>query len=617
MAILNRASLIVATCRGGSVIEMAMDNLNQSGASLVTDQGAGPTDSAEGSSDANRSAPEQAPAQDFSKILESYEKEAAIEEGQVVVGTVVDISEQNVIVDIGYKCEGVVPRQELLDYQGNLSVKPGDRIEVFIRSLEDRDGYALLSRAEAQRIKSWDQIRRSYQDQQTITAYVKERIKGGLKVDLGGVEAFLPGSQIDLRPVHNPESYVGQTIEVRVIKLNRRRNNVVVSRKAVLEEIANKKKAEILSQIEEGIIMEGTIKSLTDYGAFIDLGGVDGLLHITDMSWGRIKSPSELFKVGDQVQVKVLKFDREKERISLGYKQLLPDPWDTAAERYPKGSRARGRVVSTTDYGAFVELEPGIEGLVHVTEMVWSRRLRHPSKIVSVGQEVEVVVLDIDTKNRRISLGMKQTTPDPWETIAERYHVGSRVTGKVRSLTTFGAFVEIEDGIDGLVHVSDISWTKRIKHPADVLKKGQQVEAIITNIDTERRRLSLSMKDLEPNAWDRFFSSHRVGDVVKGKVARFASFGAFIELEGGIEGLCHISELSDERVEKPEEAVKIGQVLQFRILKLDPEQKKIGLSARAVGRENDPEDVRNYQDTSIATLGDVAKLLKPEEKKED
>jgi small subunit ribosomal protein S1 len=607
----------LVSCRGGSIIEMAMDNLNQSGASLVTDQGAGPTDSTGGSSDAQSEATEQAPAQDFSKILESYEREAAIEEGQVVVGTILDVSDQNIIVDIGYKCEGVVPRQELLDYKGNLSVKPGDRIEVLIRSLEERDGYALLSRAEAQKIKSWDQIRRSYQNQETITGYVKERIKGGLKVDLGGVEAFLPGSQIDLRPVHNPETYVGQTIEVRVIKLNRRRNNVVVSRKAVLEEITNKKKAQILSQIEEGVIMEGTIKSLTDYGAFIDLGGVDGLLHITDMSWGRIKSPSELFKVGDQVQVKVLKFDREKERISLGYKQLLPDPWDTVAERYPKGSRARGRVVSTTDYGAFIELEPGIEGLVHVTEMVWSRRLRHPSKIVSVGQEVEVVVLDIDTKNRRISLGMKQTTPDPWETIAERYHVGSRVTGKVRSLTTFGAFVEIEDGIDGLVHISDISWTKRIKHPADVLRKGQQVEAIITNIDTERRRLSLSMKDLEPNAWGRFFSSHRVGDVVKGKVARFASFGAFIELEDGIEGLCHISELSDERVEKPEDAVKIGQVLQFRILKLDPEQKKIGLSARAVGRENDPEDVRNYQDTSIATLGDVAKLLKPEEKKED
>ncbi|HEY7914539.1 MAG TPA: S1 RNA-binding domain-containing protein, partial [Blastocatellia bacterium] len=373
---------------------------------------------------------------------------------------------------------------------------------------------------------------------------------------------------------------------------------------------------------EEGVIMEGVVKNITDYGAFVDLGGIDGLLHIIDMSWGRINSPHDILKVGDTVQVKVLKFDRDKERISLGYKQLMPDPWQSVAERFPRGSKVHGKVVSLTDYGAFIEIEPGIEGLVHVSEMTWSKRLKHPSKILSIGQDVEAIVLEVDPNNRRISLGVKQASPDPWETLPERYHVGSRVSGKVRSLTDFGAFVEIEDGIDGLVHVSDISWTKRVKHPSDVLKKGQQVDAVITNIDLENRRLSLSIKDLEPNAWDRFFETHRLGDVVKGKVVRFANFGAFVEIEEGIEGLCHVSELSDERVEKPEDAVKVGQVLPFKILKLDPGQKKIGLSARAVGKENDPEDVRTYQETGggMATLGDMFRNLRAgisDEKKEE
>jgi small subunit ribosomal protein S1 len=385
----------------------------------------------------------------------------------------------------------------------------------------------------------------------------------------------------------------------------------VVSRKAVLEEEVGKKKSETLANIEEGVVMEGSVKNITDYGAFIDLGGIDGLLHIIDMSWGRIQSPNDVVKVGDTIQVKVLKFDREKERISLGYKQLLPDPWQSVAERFPQTSKVQGKVVSLTDYGAFIEIESGVEGLVHVTEMTWSKRLKHPSKLLSIGQEVEAVVLEVDPHNRRVSLGIKQVSQDPWETLPERYHIGSRVSGKVRSLTDFGAFVEIEDGIDGLVHVSDISWTKRVKHPSDVLKKGQQVDAVITNIDVDNRRLSLSIKDLEPNAWDRFFETHKLGDLVKGKVVRFANFGAFIEIEEGIEGLCHVSELSDERVEKPEDAVKIGQVLQFKILKLDPSQKKIGLSARAVGKENDPEDVRHYQDagSGMATLGDIANLL--------
>jgi small subunit ribosomal protein S1 len=551
--------------------------------------------------------------QDFSAMLENYEKESAAsrQEGEIVRGMVVGISDQNVLVDIGYKSEGVVAREEFLDHHGNLTVKRGDEVDVLIKSLENQDGYAILSRAAAMQVQSWERLRHAHQMHETIKGRVVERIKGGLNVDLDGVPAFLPGSQIDIRPVRNLEGFLRQEIEVRVIKLNRKRGNVVVSRKAVLEEVSGKKKAETLANIEEGVVLEGTVKNITDYGAFIDLGGIDGLLHIIDMSWGRIQSPNDIIKVGDEIQVKVLKFDREKERISLGYKQLLPDPWQSVAERFPKDSHVRGKVVSLTDYGAFIEIEPGVEGLVHVTEMTWSKRLKHPSKLLSIGQDVEAVVLEADPHSRRISLGLKQVSPDPWETLPVRYHIGSRVTGKVRSLTDFGAFVEIEDGIDGLVHVSDISWTKRIKHPSDVLKKGQQVDAVITNIDVDGRRLSLSIKDLEPNAWDRFFDTHKLGDVIKGRAVRFANFGAFIEIEEGIEGLCHVSELSDSRVEKPEDAVKIGQVMPFKILKLDPSQKKIGLSARAVGKENDPEDVRSYHETGsgMATLGDIANLL--------
>jgi small subunit ribosomal protein S1 len=546
-------------------------------------------------------------------MLEQHEKKtaAATQEGEIVRGVVVGISDQNVLIDIGYKSEGIVAREEFHDRGGNLTVQRGDEVDVLIKSLENQDGYAVLSRADAVRVQSWERLRRASQTHDTIKARVLDRIKGGLRVDVEGVSAFLPGSQVDVRPIRNLESFINREIEVRVIKLNRKRGNVVVSRKAVLEEAHNQKKAETLADIEEGVVMEGAVKNITDYGAFIDLGGIDGLLHIIDMSWGRIQSPTEVLKVGDTVQVKVLKFDREKERISLGYKQLLPDPWQSVAERFPVGSHISGKVVSLTDYGAFIEIEPGVEGLVHVSEMTWSKRLKHPSKLLSIGQQVEAVVLEVDRDNRRIGLGIKQTSVDPWETLPARYHVGSHVAGKVRSLTDFGAFVEIEDGIDGLVHVSDISWTKRIKHPSDVLKKGQQVDAVITNIDVDGRRLSLSIKDLEPNAWDRFFETHQLGVVVNGRVVRFASFGAFVEIEEGIEGLCHVSELSDERVEKPENAVKIGQVLPFKILKLDPAQKKIGLSARAVGKESDPGDVRTYHETGggMATLGDIANLM--------
>jgi small subunit ribosomal protein S1 len=547
--------------------------------------------------------------EDFGKILAEHEQShrSEISEGEVVKGRVVKISDQNVIIDVGFKSEGIVAISEFKDGE-QITINPGDEVDVYVKQLENSEGYVELSRADAVRMQSWEQIEQAYKSGANIIARVTDRIKGGLRVDVGGIQAFLPGSQVDVRPVRNLDSFRNKEIEVRVLKVNKKRGNIVLSRKIVLEEMINGKKSETLKNLEEGIIVEGQVKNITEYGAFIDLGGLDGLLHITDMSWGRIQNPNELFKVGENIQVKVLKFDRDKERVSLGYKQLIPDPWATTVERFPIGSRVKGKVVSITDYGAFIEIEPGVEGLVHVSEMTWSKRVKHPSKLLSVGQEVEAQVLEVDSNNRRISLGIKQIEPNPWETLPERYGVGTRVKGRVRNLTDFGAFIEIEDGIDGLVHVSDISWTKRIKHPSEALKKNQEVEAIITAIDVDNRRLSLSIKDLEPNAWDKFFDSHHLGDLVTGKVTRFANFGAFVELEDGIEGLCHVSELSENHVDKPEDAVKQGQTLQFKILKMDREARKIGLSARAVGKDEPILDVRNYTsgDSGMARLFEVA-----------
>lgn len=553
---------------------------------------------------------------DFGKILAAHEKahSSEINENEVVKGRVVKITDQVVVIDVGYKSEGIVPLAEFKDGD-KITVQPGEEIDVFVKQLENNEGYVELSRADALRLQTWDQIERASKEGTNVIGRVTDRIKGGLRVDIGGIQAFLPGSQVDVRPVRNLDSFRNKEIEVRVIKVNKKRGNIVLSRKTVLEEVINGKKNETLRNLEEGIVVEGQVKNITEYGAFIDLGGIDGLLHITDMSWGRIQNPSELFRVGENIQVKILKFDRDKERVSLGYKQLIPDPWATTVERYAIGTRVKGKVASVTDYGAFIELEPGVEGLVHVTEMSWSKRVKHPSKLVGPGQEVEAVVLEVDQNNRRISLGLKQIEPNPWDTIAARYGIGTRVKGRVRNLTDFGAFVEIEDGIDGLVHVSDISWTKRIKHPSEALKKNQEVEAIITAIDIEGRRLSLSIKDLEPNAWDRFFDTHRLGDVVTGKVTRFANFGAFVELEDGIEGLCHVSELSEQHIDKPEDAIKIGQKQQFKILKMDREARKIGLSARAVGKDEPIIDVRTYSsgDSGMAGLFEVADYNKGNE----
>lgn len=559
---------------------------------------------------------------DFGMLLDQFEQEqASLQEGEVVSGTVVGISDRGVVIDFGYKSEGIVNPAEFTE-NGVLTVKPGDEVEVLVKSMETSDGLPVLSRADAVRMKAWDDLEKAYRDGTSIKGRVTERIKGGLRVDIDGIAAFLPGSQVDVRPVRNLDSLRNQEIDAKVIKLNRKRSNVVLSRKAVLEAQNAGRKDQTLQQIEEDIVVEGQIKNLTDYGAFVDLGGVDGLLHVTDMSWGRVQNPGELFHVGDTVQVKVLKFDRERERVSLGYKQLLPDPWSSAEERFPVGTRMTGRVASVADYGAFVELEAGVEGLVHVSEMSWSKRVKHPSKIVNPGDIVEVEVLNVDPKARRISLGMKQVQENPWQTLHERYQVGTRVHGRVRNLTDFGAFIEIEDGVDGLVHVSDISWSRRIKHPSEALKKGQEIDAVITSIDTENRRLSLSIKDLEPNAWEKFVNEHKPGDVVRGKIARFANFGAFVELDDNLEGLCHISELSEERVAKPEDVVQLGQEMEFKILRIDPETRKIGLSARAVGKDEPIVDAKIYSSEAgggMASLGELADFglgkSEPEEEK--
>ncbi len=543
---------------------------------------------------------------DYDSLLQAYNYSFKnLEEGEVITGTVIKVTESTVIIDVGFKSEGVIPLDEFRDEKGVINVKPGDKVDVLLESTEDRDGYVVLSREKAERMKIWDFIEKAYQDQSVVTGRVIERIKGGLAVDIG-VRAFLPGSQVDLHPVRNLDSLRGAELRMRVIKVNKRRGNIVLSRKAVLEEEYYKAKEETLRNLEEGKEVTGVVKNITDYGAFVDLGGIDGLLHITDMSWGRVNHPSDLFKVGDEIKVKVLKFDRLEEKVSLGYKQLSEDPWFSAATRYPRGARVKAKVVSLTDYGAFVELEEGIEGLIHISEMTWNKRIKHPSKILSIGSEVEAAVLELDPENRRISLGLKQTEPNPWDTIEEKYAINSIVTGKVRNLTDFGAFIEVEEGVDGLVHVSDLSWTKKVKHPSEVLKKGQDVTAVVLNVDAENQRLSLGIKQLEPDKWEEFFSQHQIGDIVHGKIVRLTSFGAFVELTEGIEGLCHVSELDEKRVEDPETQFQVGQELDLKIIKMNLLERKIGLSVRALKEDSDSDRTWTYTpEVGTASIGDL------------
>ncbi len=536
--------------------------------------------------------------EDFASALETFEQEqaqteAALNEEQIVTGTVLKVTPQYVVVDIGYKSEGVVQVAEFQDHEGNVTVQRGDEIAVMREPGHTEEGYIHLSHEKAQRLKAWDEIEKAFNDKASVKARVIDRIKGGLTVDILGARAFLPGSQVDLRPVRNLDGLKGHEIDVRIIKLNKKRGNIVASRKQLLEEDQSEKRAKTLEQLHEDAILTGTVKNLTDYGAFVDLGGIDGLLHITDMSWGRLTHPRDLVQVGDQIQVKVLKFDRDKQRVSLGFKQLTPDPWLDASERYPVGAHVTGRVISVTDYGAFIELEQGIEGLVHVSEMTWSKRMKHPSKLVNVGDQVEAVVLNVNPTERRISLGLKQLESNPWESLHEKFPVGAIVEGKVRNLTDFGAFIEIEDGIDGLVHVSNLSWTKRVKHPSEVLKKGDKVKAIVLAIEPDQRRLSLGVKQLQPDVWDTFFEQHRVGDVIHGKVLRLASFGAFVEIADGVEGLCHNSEAVDSHGAPIK--LEAGQEHEFKIIKMNPAEKKVGLSIRAVGEEATRADVESYK----------------------
>ena len=517
---------------------------------------------------------------------------AEFEEGDVLRGRIVQLRDGEVLVDVGYKSEGVIPIEEF--HRTGVTPKVGDEIEVYLEAKEDAEGLIVLSKEKADKLKVWDAISRAYEKGSPVEGRVVEVVKGGLSVDVG-VKAFLPGSQVDLRPVKNLTSLLGQTIRARVIKLNRRRGNVVLSRRAVLEEEREDRRKQTLAVLHEGMLYTGTVKNLTDYGAFIDLGGVDGLLHVTDMSWGRVSHPSELFQVGDQVEVVVLRFDRETGRVSLGYKQKTSDPWTTVDDRYPVGAKATGRVVSLTNYGAFVELEPGVEGLVHVSEMSWTRRVGHPSKLVNVGDQVEVVVLDVNKTNKRISLGMKQVEPDPWATIDQRYTPGVRVQGKVRNLTDFGAFVELEPGVDGLLHVSDLSWTRNIGHPSEVLKKGQAVEMVILNVDREAKRISLGMKQLQPDPWETVTERYPMGSRVQGKVVRITDFGAFVELEPGVDGLLHVSQMSSRPVSRPEDILNVGDELTLMVIRVDPHERRIGLSLKEVAADLERQDVREHR----------------------
>jgi small subunit ribosomal protein S1 len=519
--------------------------------------------------------------------MEDWYREELVEfeEGEVVRGRVVQVGNSEVLIDVGYKSEGSIPIEEF--QRGGILPRVGDEIEVYLEAKEDNEGLIVLSKDKADKIKVWDVVSRAHERGTPVEGRVVEVVKGGLAVDVG-VKAFLPGSQVDLRPVKNLASMLGQTIRAKVIKLNRRRGNVVLSRRAVLEEEREEKKKHTLEVLQEGMSLTGTVKNITDYGAFIDLGGIDGLLHVTDMSWGRVGHPSEIFQVGDQVEVVVLHFDRESGRVSLGYKQKSSDPWETVETRYAPGTRAAGKVVSLTNYGAFVELEPGVEGLVHVSEMSWTRRVRHPSKLVSVGDTVDVIVLDVNRASKRISLGMKQVEPDPWATIEERYRPGSRMPGKVRNLTDFGAFVELEPGVDGLLHISDMSWTRNIGHPSEILKKGQEIETQILSVDRENKRISLGLKQIQPDPWDSVASRYPMGSRVTGRVVRLTDFGAFVELEPGVDGLLHISQMSNRPIATPGEIVNVGDELTLMVIRVDPQERRIGLSLKELAHAIEP-----------------------------
>jgi small subunit ribosomal protein S1 len=550
--------------------------------------------------------PRKDEGEDFQRLYEG--SLTTIEEGQILKGRVIDITPDHVTVDVGYKSEGQIPIREFLKRDKKVDVKIGDRIDVLLEKKENEEGFLILSKEKADKVTVWREVSRSCREGEVIEGVIVSKVKGGLSVDIGGLLAFLPGSQIDLKPVRNLDALIGNRLKFKVIKFNRKRNNVVLSRRIFLEEERKRLREETFKHLQEGQIVEGVVKNLTDYGAFIDLGGSDGLLHITDISWGRIGHPSEKLSVGDRIKVKVLHFDREKEKVSLGLKQTLPDPWDSVQEEYPPGSRVKGKVVSMTDYGVFVELEEGVEGLVHISELTWSKKLKHPSKVVHVNDTVEVMVIDCDPVKRRISLGMKQIEPNPWALIEERYPVGTKVVGRVKTVTDFGIFIGFEEGVDGLVHVSEMSWTKKIRNPSELYKKGQEVEAVVLNIDPKNERFSLGTKQLTPDPWKEVTRRYRKGETVTGKVTSVTDFGAFVELEEGIEGLVHVSEISREKVEKPSDVLKVGDTVSAVVLHIDPHERRIGLSLKGVKEKGEKAEIEKYlsnQEPASPSLGEL------------
>ena len=530
---------------------------------------------------------------EFANLLKEEDALGGIREGSIVTGTVIRFTDDTVIVDIGHKSEGEIPKSEFINAEGEMTVKEDEKVEVFLDSFEDNDGEMVLSRERAEMLRAWDRISDAFENDEIVEGVIVSRVKGGLSVDIG-VKAFLPGSQVDLRPVRNLDKLIGVKLSFKIIKFNKKRGNIVLSRRVLLEQDREKLRSETLGNLKEEAVLNGIVKNITDYGAFIDLGGIDGLLHITDMSWGRINHPNQMFEVGQEITVKVLNYDENRQRVSLGFKQLQTDPWISVAERYQVESRVKGTVVSLTDYGAFVELEQGVEGLIHISEMSWSKRIKHPSKVVQVGDEVEVAVLAMDTENRRISLGMKQTEPNPWDIVKDKYQAGDIILGKIRNITDFGIFVGIEDGIDGLIHISDISWTERIKHPGDLFKKGDEVEAKILQIDCESERFSLGIKQLTEDPWAIAVKDMPPGSKGSGKVTKVTDFGAFVEIAAGVEGMIHVSELSADKLDDPTTAVKEGEEVEYIVLAADTDERRISLSRKALQQELDGDKLKQY-----------------------
>ena len=528
---------------------------------------------------------------DFQTMFE--ESMRSVKPGGVVKGKVVGITAAHVMIDVGYKSEGQIPLQEFLDRDGKVQVQVGDEVDVFFDSSEDDNGDIILSRERAENIKIWEEIERAFREGLGVEGVILSKVKGGFNVDVG-VPGFLPGSHVDVRPTRNLDKFLGKREKFAILKYNRPRGNVVVSRRVLMEKERDVLKKEILKVLEEGVILEGVVKNITSYGAFVDLGGIDGILHISDMSWGRIGHPSEMVKVGDHIKVAVLKFDAERERISLGMKQITPDPWTTVQQNYPVGTRVRGQVLSLMDYGAFVELEKGVEGLIHISEMAWTKKISHPSKVLQVGETVEVLVLNVDSNHRRISLGLKQALPNPWEQVKEKYPVGSVVKGPVRNVTDFGIFVGVEEGIDGLAHVSDLHWTKKIKHPSELYKKGDIIEAKVLGVDVQNERFSLGIKQLTTDPWKLVAERYPVGSRVKGEVTSVPDFGVFVRLEEGVEGLIHVSQLSTERVDKPSTMFKVGDSVEAEVIHVDAHDRKVGLSVRALKKTEERQEMENY-----------------------